>query len=33
MSNDIITAILRSHPCTEGFWPDRIARLTLAAVQ
>ena len=33
MSNHVITAILRSHPCTEGFWPDHIARLALAAAK
>jgi hypothetical protein len=27
MSNHVITAILQSHPFTEGFWPDHIARL------
>src|ERR1039458_5765789 len=27
MSNDAITAILQSHPFTEGFWPEHIARL------
>ena len=31
MSNDVITAILQSHPFTEGFWPDHIARLTALA--
>jgi hypothetical protein len=33
MVNDVITAILQSHPFTEGFWPDHIARLTVAVVQ
>ena len=31
MSNDAITAILQSHPFTEGFWPDHIARLSAMA--
>ena len=31
MGNDAITAILQSHPFTEGFWPDHIARLTSLA--
>jgi CRP-like cAMP-binding protein len=31
MSNDVITAILQSHPFTEGFWPDHIARLSAMA--
>src|ERR1035438_10583175 len=31
MSNDAITAILQSHPFTEGFWPEHIARLSAMA--
>jgi CRP-like cAMP-binding protein len=31
MGNDVVTAILQSHPFTEGFWPDHIARLTAMA--
>jgi CRP/FNR family cyclic AMP-dependent transcriptional regulator len=31
MSTDVITSILRSHPFTEGFWPDRVARLSAMA--
>ena len=27
MSSDVITNILQSHPFTEGFWPEHIARL------
>jgi CRP-like cAMP-binding protein len=27
MGNDAIAAILQSHPFTEGFWPDHLARL------
>ena len=33
MSNDAITAILQSHPFTEGFWPDHIARLSAMACE
>jgi hypothetical protein len=33
MSNDVLTAILQSHPFTGGFRPNHIARLTLAAVK
>ena len=33
MSNEAITAILQSHPFTEGFWPDHIARLSAMASQ
>ena len=28
-----ITAILQSHPFTQGFWPDHIARLSAMASQ
>lgn len=31
MSNDAISALLISHPFTEGFWPDHIARLASMA--
>jgi CRP-like cAMP-binding protein len=31
MSTDVITSILQSHPFTEGFWPDHIARLSAMA--
>ncbi len=31
MGTDAITAILQSHPFTEGFWPDHIARLSAMA--
>ena len=24
---DVITNILQSHPFTEGFWPEHVARL------
>src|ERR1017187_8615480 len=27
MSSEVVTGILQSHPFTEGFWPDHIARL------
>ena len=33
MGNDVITAILQSHPIAGGFRPNHIARLTLAAVK
>ena len=28
MSADVIINLLQSHPFTEGFWPDHIARLS-----
>ena len=31
MSIDVITSILQSHPFTEGFWPDHVARLSAMA--
>jgi CRP/FNR family transcriptional regulator, cyclic AMP receptor protein len=31
MSADVIAIILQSHPFTEGFWPDHIARLSAMA--
>ena len=31
MGTDIITEILKSHPFTEGFWPDHVARLSAMA--
>jgi CRP/FNR family cyclic AMP-dependent transcriptional regulator len=31
MGNDVITGILQSHPFTEGFWPEHIARLSAMA--
>jgi CRP-like cAMP-binding protein len=31
MSTDVIANILHSHPFTEGFWPDHIARLSAMA--
>ena len=33
MNADIITNILESHPFTNGFWPDHIARLSAMAAE
>ena len=33
MSTDVIANILQSHPFTEGFWPDHIARLSNMAAE
>jgi CRP/FNR family cyclic AMP-dependent transcriptional regulator len=33
MSTDVIASILHSHPFTEGFWPDHIARLSNMAAE
>jgi len=33
MSSDVVTALLQSHPFTEGFWPDHIARLSAMAAE
>ena len=31
MSADVLPASCRSHPFTEGFWPDHVARLSAMA--
>lgn len=31
MSSDVISGILQSHPFTQAFWPDHIARLSAMA--
>jgi CRP-like cAMP-binding protein len=31
MSADVVTDLLQTHPFTEGFWPDHLARLSAMA--
>ena len=31
MSADVVTNLLQTHPFTEGFWPDHLARLSAMA--